>query len=119
MKFTVIALMAMISTVATQARPFHRPVIRPEVRDVCVVNLEKETYVGGRAGYRYTFEQAFTEFGPRACEMAENACERERFRKRDSWNYRCEEDFNTRPGHGRRTCAVSYTHLTLPTSPKG
>lgn len=102
MKLSLITLIALVSTIAAQARPFHRPIIRPEVRDVCVVNLEREEYDFGRRAYRYDFVEAFTEFGPRACEMAENACERERSRQFQSWKYRCEEDFTRGPS--RRSC---------------
>ncbi len=103
MKIALISLLVALTSFAAQARPGRfdrRPVERPQTQ-ICVFNLEKEAYTG-RSGWTYQFEESFTEFGPRACFMAEEACERIKSRKRDYWNYRCEKEFTNggRPQFG-------------------
>lgn len=88
----------LVCAFSANARPggrFNRPEIRP---NTCTFNLEEESSF--RNGYR--FVKSFTEVGGRACLYAEDACERERMSRWDSWNYRCTEDFSTRPTPTRR-----------------
>jgi len=92
----------LVCAFSANARPgerFNRPEVRPVMRPAaCTYNLEEEKAY--RTGFR--FVQSFTEFGGRACLFAEDACERERMSRWDSWNYRCTEDFSTRSTPTRR-----------------
>ncbi|MCF8059398.1 MAG: hypothetical protein K9K67_08880 [Bacteriovoracaceae bacterium] len=107
MKTAFLSLLVILASVSAEARPRGydpRPYERP---GVCVVNLEIESY-NSRRGWTFDFVESFTDFGARACSMAEEACERVKARKWDYWNYRCEKDFSNRGGNPQAGMTCAY-----------
>lgn len=104
MKLAILTLLLATTAVTTQARPIHRPVInRPVIErapEVCSFNLERKyTSRDGREG---DVVRTFTEFGPRSCMMAEDACEVERMSRFRSWEFQCHKEFRSGPQFGER-----------------
>lgn len=81
-------------------RDRHRPSPFPNVSQICIYNMEAKWDT--RRFYRGEVVDTFTEFGPRACLMAEDACERSRLNRDRSYNFECKQEFRTRPEPSRK-----------------
>lgn len=102
MKYAFLTLVLAVTALSAQAqrRDNRRPLPFPNVNSVCIYNMEAKWDTNRFR--RGEVVDTYTEFGPRACLMAEDSCERARLNRRRSYNFECRQEFRTRPV--RRSC---------------
>ncbi|MCR9206558.1 MAG: hypothetical protein NXH75_18385, partial [Halobacteriovoraceae bacterium] len=104
MKYALLTLVMAVTALSTQAqrnrRDDRRPLPFPNVSSVCIYNMEAKWDTNRFR--RGEVVDTYTEFGPRACIMAEDSCERARLNRRRSYNFECKQEFRSRPVPARK-----------------
>lgn len=100
---TIVIAMTSLSVSAQGRRDRDHDYYRPQpVSEICSYKLEAKYET--RRYRRGEVVNTFTEFGPRSCMLAQDACEVAKMNEYRSWNFECTKDFHTgdRPQFGER-----------------